>query len=140
MVKKNIIAIALSITVAFFAISSMVYASKTVAFTFTNVGNLARTNESLKSGKQTLKANSLNGRVNATIGLSLDEQTVTGWKFISRCNKSFSDTSSLTCTWNQTWFSLLGVGEYKTFRGTAVLDSVGSDFTEVYGQISLYNS
>lgn len=112
-----------------------VLASEGVSFSFSKVGNKAIDSNYLKSGKQVLQAYDF-GKNDATLGLSLDVQSGSDWKFISRCNKSIADTTNVSCTWNQKWL----LGGSKLFRGTLVLNSTGDNFDgNISGYMTLTN-
>lgn len=113
--KKMRILIFPIILISIFSIGAIVYAlSPSVHFDFRTVGQWERVSWQLNAGTHRLTTN-LWRTGNATLGLSLERNTLLGWSFIGRCNPNVQGRNQVVCNWtNQS------SGQR---RGTVVLDS-----------------
>lgn len=119
MKKLKIMTLGLVITFTFIAIASAASYSS-IAFSFNKTGNYVDKVNSLKKGNDRLTAD-VYSKKDATLGLSLSKKGFFGYNFISRCNPSIVDKTSVSCTWKDQ--------SAGTYKGTVVLNSTGSNYS-----------
>ncbi|MDE5631126.1 MAG: hypothetical protein K2I70_05955, partial [Bacilli bacterium] len=106
-------------TFTFIAIASATSYSS-VAIILTKKGDYQEKVNSLKKGNDKLTVEGFS-KNDATLGLSLSKKGVFGYSFISRCNISIANKTSVSCTWKNQ--------KAGTYKGTVVLDSIGSNYS-----------
>lgn len=119
--KIKMITFGLIASFAFISIASAtVYSS--VRVELFKKGDYDEKVNALKEGNDRLTVD-VSSKNDAILGLSLSKKGLFGYSFISRCNLSIENTTSVSCTWkNQS---------SGTYKGTAVLDTVGNNFHDM---------
>lgn len=115
---------------AFIAIASATTYSS-ASLDFTKKGDNQEKVNYLKEGNDRLTA-AVYSKNDATLGLSLSKKGLFGYSFISRCNLSIANKTSVSCPWNNQ--------KAGTYKGTVVLDSIGSNYSgRVEGYMYLFD-
>lgn len=117
--KIKMITFGLIASFAFIAIASATTYSSAV-FSFNKKGDYIDKINSLAKGNDRLTA-VVYSQNDATLGLSLSKKGLFGYSFISRCNPSIENKTSVSCTW--------GNQAKGTYKGTTVLNSTGSNYS-----------